>query len=200
LIGKPTRRAGDEHLRIAFFSDAIQDEAASAEAGRPVYREVDWVRIQVPSDPTADMQSWEETFVMNDRYKERFAQEYAEFKRQKAEPTSGTPLKMWPALNAAQVRELLDAGLKTVEELAEVSGKELRLNEWLKPHVEKAQVWIKSLTDSEVLLKLEAKVQSLERDNEELKQDNAELLAELQTLRDAKAKKRAKQVERTEDQ
>lgn len=188
----PRRRKGDEQLRVSFFSEAIQDEVATAEAGRPVYKDVDWVRIRVPADPSADMQSYEDTFIVNQQYIDRFPDEFAEYKRLKAEPMSGTPLKMWPAITGATVAELQAIGLKTVEQLAEVDGKELRLNEWLKPHVEKARAWVRVVQEGQDVLALTAAVERLEREKAELEEQNKELLATIQEFKAAdKRKKKA---------
>ena len=37
-------------VHVEFFQDAVQDPAASREAGRPVFKDMDMVRIRIPGD------------------------------------------------------------------------------------------------------------------------------------------------------
>jgi hypothetical protein len=104
------------NLFVQFYSHPVQNEAKSAEAGRPVFEDVDYIRIQVPGDKTTRI---ERPVRPDDVRAHRIAHEA--YKAGKEAPTSGTPLKEWPAATRAQVEELAYFKVYTVEHLAGLS-------------------------------------------------------------------------------
>lgn len=109
--------AGDESLFVVFYMGVLQNQAKSDEAGRPIYDDVECVRIIVPGDRNS----------INDRPasiedKRRFAKQYAMFKegRKEDDQISGTRLTEWPNVSRAQCEEFRFFGIHTVEQLAEV--------------------------------------------------------------------------------
>jgi hypothetical protein len=106
---------GDARLWIKFEHRPMQNPEKSAEAGRPIYDEVEWIKIMVPGDrdeierPATDMD------------KARFAKQYLHWKSGAAEAVTGTPLETWPAVTRAQVEELRFFKVRTVEDLANLA-------------------------------------------------------------------------------
>lgn len=110
--------AGDDSLFVVFYMGIVRDEEKTANEGRPIFNDVECVRIIIPGDKN----------LVNDRPaskadKQRFAKQYALFQQGKSEDeqVSGTRLSEWPAMSSrAQVHELAHLGIKTVEQLANV--------------------------------------------------------------------------------
>ena len=107
--------AQDAILNVQFDMGVILNDGKTAAAGRPVYDEIETVRIAVPGRMDYVVRpAWEQD-------RQRFAQQYAAFKQGLSAATSGTPLAMWPPIKKSQVAELSVAGVRTVEQLAAMS-------------------------------------------------------------------------------
>lgn len=104
----------DARLWVRFEMRPTQDEAKSLEAGRPIYTEVEWIKIMVPGDRDT------EEHPVTDRDRARFARAYAAWKATGAEGVVGTPLEAWPQVTRSQVEELKFFKIHTVEQLATV--------------------------------------------------------------------------------
>lgn len=109
--------AGDDSLFVVFYMGTLKDEEKSATEGRPIFNDVECIRVVIPGDKNN----------VNDRPaskqdKQRFSKQYALFQqgRTEEEQTTGTPLAEWSALTRAQVEELKYLGIKTVEQLSNV--------------------------------------------------------------------------------
>src|SRR4051812_45528342 len=108
--------AGDEQLFVVFYMGIVKNEQRTVDEGRPIFDDVECVRIIVPGDrnnindrPASDVD------------KRRFAKQYAMFKQgvKEEDQVSGTRLTDWPFLTRAQCEELKYLGLRTVEHLSE---------------------------------------------------------------------------------
>jgi hypothetical protein len=171
------RRQGDERLYVQFFLDAVEDQEATEREGRPIFKNVEFIRIIPPAN---EMSSGEERItIAGEQYKKRFAHDYKLFKATQAEVVDGTPIKTWPAVSIAQVKELQAHGIQTIEQLTELEGKELRLNPWLQPFKEKADAWINSINSQGEVLRLTAEVQELRKTIDFMKEEKEELIASL---------------------
>lgn len=105
-----------KRLSASFFLEAVEDPEQSAAQGRPIYREEEWVRIMVPGDTS-------NIVVRSVRPvdKELYAQQYAAFKSRQEQPVVGTPLDKVPFLSRARVMEFNAIGLKTAEQVRDMS-------------------------------------------------------------------------------
>jgi len=109
------RHAGDEKLPVVFRMDALKDEAASDAAGRPIYKDAEFIRIFVHKDSIIDR-------PVRDEDKERWPRAYAAWKQTGvSDPGAvGTRLEHWPQMTRAQVEEYKYFKIYTVEQLAEL--------------------------------------------------------------------------------
>jgi len=107
--------AGDEKLPVKFRIDALKDEAASEEAGRPIFRDVEWITIFKSRTDVIDR-------PIRDSDKQRWPRAYAAWKQTgESEPgATGTRLEHWPLMTRAQVEEYRFFKIFTVEQLAEL--------------------------------------------------------------------------------
>ncbi len=105
----------DGKLYAVFFMDVTEDAAASQQAGRPIFKDTEFVRIVAPGDKTNVV-----CRPARQDDKARFAKQYAAFKRGDIEQVVGTPLKQWPAITRAMAEEFKHLGVLTVEHLADL--------------------------------------------------------------------------------
>jgi hypothetical protein len=103
-----------------FFMDPVQDEAATAREGRPIFRERELVQLLIPGSPN------QPTFEVNDEYRKRWPTQYEQFKKGLEPALNGTPLEQWPILNRSMVLELKALQIFTVEQLAALSDVHLQ--------------------------------------------------------------------------
>lgn len=101
---------------VQFVRDAVQNRYKSSQEGRPVYDDVDFVRIQTPGDTRTSVYR-----RATDNDKQRFPKAWAAYQEGLEAPDEGTPLKLWPQVTASQVRELTHVHVRTVESLASLS-------------------------------------------------------------------------------
>jgi uncharacterized coiled-coil protein SlyX len=106
----------DRSLVVRFTMEARPDHEKSAEAGRAVYRDREYISILIPGDKTLSV--FRPTIPSD---KNRFPRQYAAFKNSQGEAVIGTPLIGWPQVTEAQRKELEYFNIRTVEALANVA-------------------------------------------------------------------------------
>jgi hypothetical protein len=106
---------GDEKLPVQFYIGAVPDDAATAREGRPIYRDVECIKIFNSKYNIIDR-------PVRDTDKQRWPGAYAAWKQTGAsEPgATGTRLEHWPLMTRSQVEEYKFFKVYTVEQLAEL--------------------------------------------------------------------------------
>ena len=103
----------DDKLLVKFLYETRQDEEASKEAGRPIFKEVEYINIQVPG--TRNIVN--RPVRPNDKV--RFPRHYQAFQARQDQPQlEGTPLSEWPGVTRSMAEELAFFKIHTVEQLA----------------------------------------------------------------------------------
>lgn len=110
------RFAGDKRLFVQFYMRAVMNQFKSAQEGRPIFDEKEYVRIIIPGDKNTVIDT-EATRVEKEL---RFPEQYARFKKNQEQSLSGTPLEVWPQMTVGMVAELKAMNVFTVEQLAEL--------------------------------------------------------------------------------
>jgi hypothetical protein len=108
--------SGNEKLYVTFDMHQRHNQPKSDAEGRPVYDDVEYVRIIVPGDKQNEVHR-----PASEMDKRRWPRQYADFKSGAREAQSGTPLKEWTAISASQAKELEHFHVYTVEQLANLS-------------------------------------------------------------------------------
>ncbi len=113
----------DSRLVVQFFSKPVQNNFESEKQGRPIFEDVDFVKIYVPGDAT----SVTITPARAD-HKKRFPLHWAHYQNQHAGDAReiGTPIAQWPRVSAAQAEELRAVKFFTVESIAHASDSQLQ--------------------------------------------------------------------------
>lgn len=116
------------HLHVEFFTDSVHNPRLSAEQGKPVYQDTEFVRIRFVGDkqnvfvaPAEDFGTARNPDGSRLRYKEEFHKHYEVFKAGAKDLETGTPLESL-GLPASKVAELKASNVFTVEGLAILDG------------------------------------------------------------------------------
>lgn len=111
-----SRDAGDKTVYVKFYIRPVQDDAESAKAGRPIYKDREYVEIRTPGDQNNVIQR-----PVSDMDRQRFRGAYKAFKDGNEEQIIGTPLTEVPWITRSQVEELVHLRIRTLEHLAAVN-------------------------------------------------------------------------------
>lgn len=105
---------GQRDLTVArFFIETVEDPIASAQTGRPCFKDEERVELIMPGNNyNRPVQR-----VTQD-HKERWPREYEAFQKGITICADGIPLEEWPRLRRSQIMELKALGFQTVEQVA----------------------------------------------------------------------------------
>lgn len=109
------RHKMDDRLFVQFYKRAVMNKFKSAEQGRPIFDEVDYVRVIVPG--SKDILDVEAELS----YQSRFPRQWERYVKNQEQTVSGTPLEVWPQMTVGIVAELKALNIHTVEQLASMS-------------------------------------------------------------------------------
>jgi len=137
--------AGDDTLFSVFYMGVVRNEARSVEQGRPIFDDVECVRIMVPGDRNNVV---DRPATQQDKH--RFAKQYDMFRQgiKEEDQITGTRLTDWPFLTRAQCEELKYLGLRTVEHLAEARDDVCSKVAGLVTLKQNAKVWLAKAQNS----------------------------------------------------
>ena len=181
-----SRFAEDDKLFVQFFPGSIQDKKKSLEAGRPIFTDVEMIRIMVPGDKGNIVER-----VVREADKARFPRHYAAYKNNQKDLIEGTPLEKWNYLSEAQVRELMHFNVRTVEQLAAMSDGNAQNFVGINVLRRKAQEYLDIAAEGAPVAQLQAELEK--RDSRISEQDETiqNLLTRLESL-EADGKKKSK--------
>lgn len=109
----------DARLFVEFVSRSVLDGEATKEAGRPVHKQVDYVRIRQPGER-------DEIFKPADRtHQMRFRRQWQDYQEGRESRPEGSPLDMIFPTNPEIVENLKYDKIFTVEQLAALSDTQL---------------------------------------------------------------------------
>lgn len=155
-----------------FYLDAVKNEAKSAEEGRPIFEDKEFVEIIAAGNST-------NIVVKPVRMNEirRFPKEYAKFKDGERDQLVGTPLNEVPWMTKSMVEELNYLKVRTLEHLAvlndDICGRYAGLYEAKR----KAGIWIQAAKEAQPFTKLEEENIRQREEIDGLKAQMEELIA-----------------------
>jgi hypothetical protein len=164
------RHKMDDKLYVQFYKRAVMNAYKSSQEGRPIFDELDYVRVIVPgSKDVLDVE-------VEQQYRQRFSKQWEKYQTKQTQSMSGTPLSTWPALTVGMVAELNALNVFTVEQLAtlndEVAGRVMGFN-MLK---QRAQAFLDAASGDAANSKLAAELEKRDQEIELLKQQMQELM------------------------
>lgn len=164
-------------LHVEFYIDAVEQEFQSKEAGRPIFKDTEFVKIRIPGDKNSCIERVAGPSDVN-----RFPLEYARFKNgmKEEQQAVGTPLKVWPQIQRAMVMEFASFNVHTVEQLASMSDTAkqafgMGANEWSR----KAQAMLDAAGGSALAEKYAVENEDLKRQVADMKEQFSLLSAQV---------------------
>ena len=143
-------------LPVRFYIETVENAAKSAQAGKPVFDDVEFIEIVIDRNEIRNRPVTRKDI-------ETYPALYLAFKQgQSQEAAEGTPLKEWAVIKRSQAESLAAAGIRTVEHLAGASDQKLQQIGPLMALRQKAKDWLEEARKGAGLTALRA-------ENEELK-------------------------------
>jgi len=177
----------DSRLAVQFYKKSVKQDIASAEAGRPIFKEFDFVRIMIPGDNLTEIDTYAQ-----ESHKARFPRQWAHYQNQVAnhEDIIGTPLEQWPQVTRSQADELRGLKFHTVESIADCSDQQLQrigMVAGMSPHNFrlKAKAFLNLANDSAEVAQREAELQALRQENDKIKAETDAKLSKMQEQMEA---------------
>ena len=175
-------QGADARLAVQFYKKSVKQDIASDEAGRPIFKEFDFVRIMIPGDNLTEIDTYAQ-----ESHKSRFPRQWAHYQNQVAshEDIIGTPLEQWPQVTRSQAEELRGLKFHTVESIADCSDQQLQrigMVAGMSPHNFrlKAKAFLNLATDSAEVAQRQAEMQALKEENAKIKAETDAKLAAMQ--------------------
>ncbi len=172
----------DEQLLVKFFIKPRQDAKLSAEQGRPVFTDTEYIDIRIPGSRDAVCRPASAGDIA------RFPKHYEAFKNRTEAPASGTPLAEWPLITRSQAEELSFCNVKTVEQLVSMSDQNATQFMGINMLRQRAKDWLENAEQDRAAEELVDELAKRDSEIAELKAAVAELSAAVKTQ---KPKRRA---------
>jgi hypothetical protein len=174
-------QGADSRLQVRFYKKSVQQEQESIDAGRPIYKDFDFVQICVAGDTLTEI----DTYALAN-HKQRFPVQWANYmNRQGAhdEEVVGTPLSEWPLVSKSQAEELRGIKFQTVESIANASDQQLQrigMIAGMSPYSfrDKAKAFLNLATSAAETDKRESEINALKEELAKKELETAKIKAE----------------------
>jgi hypothetical protein len=176
----------DSNLYVEFRMEPVHQPFLSEKEGRPIFKDVPYIRILTPGDKTKVIDR-----PVDDGDQRRFPRQWEAFKSQGINVLEGTPILEWSPLTKSEAMELKALGFHTVEQLASARDDSLS---WLGA-VElrkKAQTFLAASKDNSFISKMNGELAQRDADILALKNQLAELTQRVAGSEDDQPKKRGR--------
>jgi hypothetical protein len=175
-------QGADARLAVQFYKKSVKQDIASDEAGRPIFKEFDFVRIMIPGDNLTEIDTYAQ-----ESHKQRFPRQWLHYQNQVVnhEDIIGTPLDQWPQITRSQADELRGLKFHTVESIADCSDQQLQrigMVAGMSPHNFrlKAKAFLNLANDSAEVAQRQAELEALRQENDKIKAETDAKLAAMQ--------------------
>jgi hypothetical protein len=180
-------QGADANLAVRFYKKAVKQEDESIAAGRPIFKDFDFVNIIVPGNGLTEIDTY-----AREEHKRRFPRQWAHYMNtQGAEAKEeGTPIEQWPLVTRAQAEELRGRKFRTVESIAHASDQNIQaigMIAGMSPHSfrDKARAFLNLASESAEAEKKNAELQALREENAKIKAETDAKLSKMQEQMEA---------------
>ena len=177
----------DSRLAVTFYKRSMKQDDESLAAGRPIFKEFDFVRIMVPGDALTEIDTY-----ANESHKARFPRQWAHYQNQVGthEQVIGTPIEEWTIISRSQADELKGIKFVTVESVANASDQQLQkigMIAGMNPYSfrDKAKAFLSLADQVGESNQREAEIEKLRQENAAIKMEADAKLAKQQEQIDA---------------
>jgi hypothetical protein len=158
--------AGDRRTFPTFFVEAVELPTESAAEGRPIFRDVEMVKILIAGDSKTEV-----VRKVTDHMRREYRAEYEYWKRTQQQAVTGTPLEQWPGASASFIATCKRLNVFSVEALAQLDDGALqRLGMDSRTMQARAKAWLTAAKDG--------------AETERLAAENNKMISEIETLRE----------------
>lgn len=177
----------DSRIIATFENFPVLNEAKSKEEGRPIFEDMEVVRIHMGGDrlQAPVFPAWaevpggiedEETGLTRPgTYAEKYAKQYEQFKKGERQTKSGTPVEALPFLTPAKVKELKGLNIYTAEGLAALDGQPLKtLGQGGREWKNQAQAYLDNAAGSANVTRLASENEFLKAELERMKAEQSQ--------------------------
>ncbi len=179
------QRNPDRSLSVLFYSKPFRNNFESEKQGRPIFTDMDMVKIITPGDDKNII----DTFARED-HKERFPLQWQHYvnKREGDQQLVGkTPLTAWQRLTPSQAEELRAMKFISVDDIAYASDAAIQrigMAGGMAPHAfrEAAQRFLKLAAGESEAAEQAERTRAAEAENQQLRQRMAEMEARLTAM------------------
>jgi len=195
MSNMPIALMEDSPPYLDFEIGAKELREESIEAGHPVYEDEERVIITPMGDNKtqviknckrwiAHLKERRHHQMISDKYLDFCLDSYDAWKKKRAMPVSGTPIEQWPQATPSEVKMILNANFRTIEDLASANDEGLGLiGMGARVLKKKAATYLQSAKKhgavSEKMVSLETKLETQSEDNKSLRDRIAELEKQL---------------------
>ena len=174
-------QGADSRLQVRFYKRPVQQDQETQEAGRPIFKEFDFVHICVAGDTLTEI----DTYVLNS-HKQRFPQQWANYQNRVGandDQVIGTPVAEWPLVSKSQAEELRAMKFHTVESIAGASDQQLQrmgMAAGMSPYAfrDKAKAFLNLATTAAETDKRESEINALKQELAKKDEETAKIKAE----------------------
>lgn len=106
----------ESQMFVEFFTEAIELKHESLKQGRPIFKDVPWIKILNPGDNMVVIER-----PATNRDKEKYPNAWQRYDSAGKGEAVGTPLDKWPQITRSMLREAQHFHVNTVEQLAGIS-------------------------------------------------------------------------------
>jgi hypothetical protein len=150
--------AGDRRTFPTFFIEAVELPGESAAQGRPIYREIEYVKILIAGDSKTEV-----VRKVSDQIRRDYRAEYDHWKRTQQQAVTGTPLEQWPGASASFIKTCKHVNVFSVEALADLGDSHLsNLGMDARNMQSRARAWLASAKDNAEAERLAAQNNALQ--------------------------------------
>lgn len=172
---------GDASMFTIFYKRPVHNAIKSTNAGRPIYDDVDFVKIQHPGERLNIVER-----EVQDSDKRRWPAQWQAYASGKDQVAEGTPLGLLFPRHPATVANLQAIGILTVEQLANASATAIEaIGMNGQDYANYAQKYIKGATGGVAFHQMQVEVEEAKRANARLQKKLDEMNAQMQTMQAA---------------
>lgn len=174
----------ESHLFVQFYTETLELKAESEKQGRPIFKDVPFVRIMVPGDTNNIIER-----VADENDKQRFPNTWAKYQNSEAIAQDGTLLEQWPHITRALLKECKYFEIHTVEALSNISDAHVaKLGMGFGDLRTKAKAWLEAEAGT-------AQITAQAAENAQLKQSLADLQAQINDISETKTRRKKELIE-----
>jgi hypothetical protein len=171
----------DASMLCIFYKRAVHNAVKSAQEGRPIYEDMDYVRIQQPGETT---QVVDRPTQQNDM--RRWPQQWQAYAAGKDQVAEGTPLGLLFPRHPSAIAMLQAIGIMTVEHLANASATAIgAIGMHGQDYVNYAQKYINGASSGAAFHQMQLELEQTKRDNNRLSKLVDDMQHQVQTLNQA---------------